>query len=83
MRFCMYLWVYNLLKTFHVTGGGIDYNSGPYTLIFPIESTNVSFDIIISNDTILEGDEKFNVSIDSIVNGHIVFKFIWKAQYNT
>ena len=52
--------------------GGADYNSGPYTVIFPIGSTNASFDIIINLDTLLEGDEKFNVSVDSFTSGHIV-----------
>ena len=52
-------------------GGGVDYNSGPYTVTFPIGSTNASFDIIINVDSVLEGDESFNVSIAAIVNGYV------------
>lgn len=40
--------------------------------MFPIGSTNASFDIIINDDSSLEDNEKFNVSIDSITNNHIV-----------
>ena len=56
----------------NVTGGGVDYNSGPYTVIFTIGSTNASFDIAIYDHSILEIDEMFNISIDSITNNHIV-----------
>ena len=56
----------------NVTGGGVDYNSGPYTVIFPAGSTNASFDIVINDDSVLEGDEMFNVSINSFTDGRIV-----------
>ena len=57
---------------YNIKGGGVDYNSGPYTVTFPIGSTIASFDITISDDGILEDDEMFNISITSITNGHIV-----------
>ena len=41
-------------------------------MIFFIESTNASLDITINEDRVLEKDEMFNVSIDSISNDHIV-----------
>ena len=63
----MYCW-YNC----YFVGGGVDYNSGPYTVIFPVSSTSFPFDITIHDDGILEGDEMFNVTIGLIVNGHIV-----------
>ena len=53
-------------------GEGIDYNFVLYNVSFPIGSTNASFDITISSDTILEDDEVFNVSINSVTNGHTV-----------
>ena len=63
------------VRTCHLcitTAGGIDYNSGPYNVTFPIGSTNVSFYIIINGDNVLEDDEMFNVSIYFITNDHIV-----------
>ena len=41
-------------------------------MIFPIGSTTASFNITIKDDSVLEDDEVFNVSIISITNGHIV-----------
>ena len=58
------------LINFYVAG--VDYNSGPYNVTFPIGSTNASFDIAIIDDGVLEDDEMFNISITSITNGHIV-----------
>ena len=46
-------------------GGGIDYDSGPYTVIIPVGTTNVSFCILIYNDALHEGDEKFFLAINS------------------
>ena len=54
------------------TGKGIDYNSGSYTVVFPIGSTNASVDIMIYDDDLLEEDEDLNISITSITNRHIV-----------
>ena len=51
---------------------GSDYNFGPYSVAFPIGSTNASFNITIIDDNVLEDDEMFNISITSITNGHIV-----------
>ena len=56
----------------HIVGGGVDYNSGPYNVTFPIGSTNASFNITIVDDNVLEDDEMFNISITSITNGHTV-----------
>ena len=56
----------------HIAGGGVDYNSGPYNVTFPIGSTIASFDIIVNNDSVSENDEMFNISITSITNGHIM-----------
>ena len=44
-------------------GGGVDYNSGPYNVTFPAGVTNVSFNVLINNDNILEVNEEFNLII--------------------
>jgi len=46
-------------------GGGVDYNSGPYTVQFEAEVTSVSFNVSINNDIILEANETFNLNIDA------------------
>ena len=45
--------------------GGVDYDSGPYTITFPTGETSVLFDVPINNDNTLELDETFDLSIDS------------------
>ena len=55
----------------NVTGGGVDYNSGPYTVIFPNGSTNASFNIIINDDNVLEESEVFVISIESVTYGTV------------
>ena len=45
-------------------GGGVDYGSGPYTVIFPAGETSMSFDVPITDDVILENTEMFSVAID-------------------
>ncbi|XP_065884398.1 IgGFc-binding protein-like isoform X2 [Dysidea avara] len=44
--------------------GGVDYISGPYIVTFPAGVTKVSFDVLITDDNILESDEVFNLTID-------------------
>ena len=46
-------------------GGDVDYNSGPYTVQFDIGVTRVPFNVSITEDNILEGNETFNLIIDS------------------
>lgn len=46
-------------------GGGIDYDSGPYTVIIPAGETNVSFYVSITDDRIHEIDENFILIINS------------------
>jgi len=45
--------------------GGVDYDSGPYSVTFPAGNTNVSFDVRINNDKLVEYDEDFHLTIDS------------------
>ena len=66
------LCTYKYILCFIIKGGGVDYNSGPYTVTFPIRSANASFDITIIDDNVFEFDEMFSISITSITNGHIV-----------
>ena len=51
-------------------GGGIDYNSELYNVTFPAGVTSVSFDVMINDDNILEGNETFILTIaNSSLNG--------------
>ena len=47
----------------NLIGGGVDYNSGPYDVIFPAKETSVTFDIPIINDNIVEGSEFFTLTV--------------------
>ena len=42
----------------------MDYDSGPYTITFAVGVTAVSFSISITDDSIVEGNEKFYLTID-------------------
>ena len=58
-----------------VTGGGVDYDPGPYTVTCPAGVTSVPFDVPINDDNILENDEEFTLSIlqhtlpDGVIRG--------------
>ena len=43
----------------------MDYTSGPYTVTFPAGQTNATFNIPINDDDVIEGAEKFMLTIDS------------------
>ena len=59
-------WIFDvLLQVCYVTGGGVDYGSGPYTIIIPAEEISVPFDVPITDDRVLEGDESFNLTINT------------------
>jgi len=47
----------------NVTGEGVDYASGPYTVTFPAGVTSVTFDIPINDDNILENKQEFSLII--------------------
>jgi len=42
----------------------VDYNSGPYPVTFPAGVTSVTFDVPITDDSILEGNENFMLTVD-------------------
>ena len=46
-------------------GGGVDYNSGPYTVQFDAGVTRVLFDVMINNDNIFEENETFHFKFES------------------
>ena len=47
-----------IILTYNVTGGGMDYSSGPYPVTFPAGETVAYFNISIRDDHVLEGNEK-------------------------
>ena len=56
--------LYCLQYIITVTGHGVDYAAGPYSVTFHAESIAALFDVIIMNDDILESDEKFILTVD-------------------
>ena len=46
-------------------GGGVDYNSGPYSVTFPAGVIRASFNVTIINDNVLEDNEIFHLIVDS------------------
>ena len=59
--------MYGPQASYHINNftGGVDYKSGPYTVTFPAGRTNVPFDVPIIDDVTSEGNENFNLTIDS------------------
>jgi len=55
----------NVNSSNNIIGGGVDYDSGIYTVTIPAGQTRVPFDVPINNDLIPEGNEDFTVAIDS------------------
>ena len=49
----------------YLTGGGVDYDSGPFDITFPAGETLAIFNVSINNDNIVEGNENFTLSINS------------------
>ena len=54
----------NVNSSNNVTGGGVDYDSGPYTVIFTAGVTSTSIDVSINDDNIFEANETFSLTID-------------------
>ena len=52
-----------MLLSQHCTGG-VDYSSGPYTVMFTAGQTRASFDLSINKDNTLEADEDFTITVD-------------------
>jgi len=45
------------------TTGGVDYRSGPYSVVLSAGTQSVSFNISVFDDNILEYNETFNIAI--------------------
>ena len=54
---------YQMICISNITGGGVDYYSGPYNVTFPARANSVTFNITIINDNVLEYNETFNLTI--------------------
>ena len=57
----------------NLTGGGVDYNSGPYNIRITAGKTEVTFNVLIKDDRIMESDEKFQLKIQTVPN-HVTTK---------
>ena len=55
----------NVNSSNNVTGGGVDYDSGPYNVTFTAGIIMASFNVPINDDDILEDDEDFTLTIRS------------------
>ena len=62
---------YRIIIIMEYLGGGVDYNSGPYSVQFDAGVTRVSFDVMINNDNIFEDNETiyFNITSSSLPTG--------------
>ena len=49
----------------NITGEGVDYDSGPYSIDVFVGMTSVLFSISINNDMTFEGNETFMLNINS------------------
>ena len=56
--------IYTLMRSI-LTGEGIDYGSGPYTVTFVAGQTHTVFNVPLNNDDYYEGNENFVITINS------------------
>ena len=56
----------------NVTGEGVDYDSGPYSIIVFAGMTSVPFSISINNDMMFEDNETIMLSIHSNLSYDII-----------
>ena len=54
-----------MLLVCNMIGGGVDYDSGPYTVIIPAKEENGSISVSINDDEVLEASELFRLVINS------------------
>ena len=55
-----------LLASNYIIGGGVDYNSRLYNVIFPARVTRASLNVAVYNDNILEGNETFILAMTNL-----------------
>ena len=62
------------IPVYNFTGGGVDYNSGPYNVTIPAGQISVPFNVPINDDNVFEESEEFLLTIDqsSSLNGVII-----------
>ena len=56
----------NLRNKISIAIGNVDYAPGPYDVVIPVGETSVSFNVSITDDKMLEGNEFFTLSINSL-----------------
>ena len=56
----------NVNSSNNVTGGGVDYDSGPYTVTIPAGDIRMSFNVPINDDDVSENNEQFDLTIDTV-----------------
>ena len=64
----MYIATYvHTATSYHIHNftGGVDYIAGPYPVNFPTGHTNATLNVTIIDDNISEGNENFNLTIES------------------
>ena len=54
-----------MLLLLNMIGGGVDYDSEPYTVIIPAKEKNGSISVSINDDDVMEGNEIFTLFINS------------------
>ena len=62
----------NVNSSNNITDGGVDYDSGPYSVMFTAGETSVPFDVPINNDNAAECNEEFNLTINTLPSCVIV-----------
>ena len=55
----------NVNSSNNIITGGVDYDSGPYTVMFTAGMTMASYKIPIDDDDIMENDKDFTLTIRS------------------
>lgn len=63
--------IYNYVwYKWNIIGRDDDYSSGPYNVKFPAYITNISFNVSITNDNILEQNETFALTFNPAIAGN-------------
>jgi len=57
----------NVNSSNNVTGGGVDYDSGPYSITFPAGDTRAQLNIALNADNLQEQNENFRLVISTLL----------------
>ena len=55
----------HIIQCVPITGGGDDFDSGPYTVTFSTRQISALLNVPINDDNVLENNEEFTMTIDS------------------